>query len=46
MRRWQEGHFNSLRAKLRGADPLYLCTIYDDSETAALKRKLAAMSLA
>ena len=34
---------HTVHAKLRGADSLYLCTIYDDIETAALKRELVAM---
>jgi len=34
---------HTVHAKLRGAESLYLCTIYDDLETAALKRELAGM---
>jgi len=34
---------HTVHAKLRGADPVYLCTIYDDAETAALKREMTAL---
>jgi hypothetical protein len=37
---------HTVSAKLRGAESLYLCTIYDELETAALKRELGAMFVA
>ena len=33
----------TVHAKLRGAAPVYLCTIYDDAETTVLKREMAAI---
>jgi hypothetical protein len=34
---------HTVLAKLRGAEPVYLCTVYDDVETAALKREMTAL---
>jgi hypothetical protein len=34
---------HTVHAKLRGAENVYLCTVYDDSETAVLKREMAAI---
>ena len=34
---------HTVHAKLRGTESVYLCTVYDDSETAVLKREMAAI---
>lgn len=34
---------HTVDAKLRGAEPVYLCTLYDDAETAAFKREMTAI---
>jgi hypothetical protein len=34
---------HTVHAKVRGAETVYLCTIYDDVETAALKREMTAL---